>query len=185
MSTITASGRPSVATRQVPGFIKRCWDALQERRKRTKLRAALYGLSGHDLHDIGIAHGDIEFVAANPDIDPRASDAARCRTSHGIALMSYCDPARGEPWQAHLKQKCQTSLAVNTTTPGSSMAVKLPSFTASLQLPYGETDPSIVFNLMKSLHGSSRECSTPTRAKVSRVQACTTLWPFRLASAAP
>ena len=73
MSTITVLGRPSVQTRQVPGFIGRCWNTLQERRKRAKARAALYGLSGHDLHDIGIAHGDIEYVAANPDIDPRGA----------------------------------------------------------------------------------------------------------------
>jgi uncharacterized protein YjiS (DUF1127 family) len=46
-------------------------EALQERRKREKVRAALYGLNGRDLHDIGIAHGEIEYVASNPDIDPR------------------------------------------------------------------------------------------------------------------
>ena len=39
--------------------------------KRAKVRAALYGLSGRDLKDIGIAHGEIEYVASNPDIDPR------------------------------------------------------------------------------------------------------------------
>lgn len=71
MSTITVSGQPAVSTRQVPGFIRRCWNALQERRTREKVRAALYALKGRDLHDIGIAHGDIEYVASNPDINPR------------------------------------------------------------------------------------------------------------------
>jgi uncharacterized protein YjiS (DUF1127 family) len=71
MSTITVLGQPAVSTRQVPGFIRGCWNALQERRKRAKVRAALYGLSGRDLQDIGIAHGEIEYVASNPDIDPR------------------------------------------------------------------------------------------------------------------
>jgi uncharacterized protein YjiS (DUF1127 family) len=71
MSTITVSGQPAASTRQVPGFIRRCWDALQARRKREKVRAALYGLHGRDLQDIGIAHGDIEYVASHPDIDPR------------------------------------------------------------------------------------------------------------------
>ena len=71
MSTITVIGQPSVSTRQVPGFIRRCWSAFQERRKREKVRAALYGLNGRDLKDIGIAHGEIEYVASNPDIDPR------------------------------------------------------------------------------------------------------------------
>jgi len=73
MSTITVSGQPSVSTRQGLGFIRGCWNAFQERRRRAKVRAALYGLNGRDLHDIGIAHGDIEYVAANPDIDPRGA----------------------------------------------------------------------------------------------------------------
>ena len=71
LSTIAVSGQPSVSTRQVPGFVRRCWNALQERRQREKVRAALYGPTTRDLHDIGIAHGDIEYVASNPDIDPR------------------------------------------------------------------------------------------------------------------
>jgi uncharacterized protein YjiS (DUF1127 family) len=71
MSTLTALGQAAMSNRQVAGFIRRCWDALQERRKREKVRAALYGLNGRDLKDIGIAHGEIEYVASNPDIDPR------------------------------------------------------------------------------------------------------------------
>ena len=71
MSTITVLGQPSLSTRRVQDFIRGCWNALQERRRRTKVRAALYALNGRELHDIGIAHGDIEYVAANPNIDPR------------------------------------------------------------------------------------------------------------------
>jgi len=71
MSAISVLGQPSGSTRQTPGFIRRCWNALQERRKCAKVRAALYGLNDRDLHDIGIAHGDIEYVASNPDVDPR------------------------------------------------------------------------------------------------------------------
>ena len=73
MSTITVSGQPSLSTRQVPGFIRRCWSALQERRRREKVRAALYVLNDRDLHDIGIAHGDIEYIASHPEIDPRGT----------------------------------------------------------------------------------------------------------------
>ena len=73
MSTITVSGQPSLSTRQVPGFIRGYWNALQERRRREKVRAALYGLNGRDLQDIGIAHGEIEYVASNPDVDPRGA----------------------------------------------------------------------------------------------------------------
>ena len=71
MSTLIVSGQPPLLTRQVPGFIRGCWNVLQERRRRAKVRAALHALSGRDLHDIGIAHGDIEYVASHPEIDPR------------------------------------------------------------------------------------------------------------------
>ena len=76
MSTITVLGQPAaVSTRQVPGFIRGCWNALQERRKRAKVRAALYALNGRDLQDIGIAYGEIEYVASNRSVDPRGAAA--------------------------------------------------------------------------------------------------------------
>jgi uncharacterized protein YjiS (DUF1127 family) len=59
---------------QVPAFLKRCWSALQERRKQARLRAALHALSDHYLRDIGIARGEIEYLALNGTderIDPR------------------------------------------------------------------------------------------------------------------
>jgi uncharacterized protein YjiS (DUF1127 family) len=64
-------GTAIVSIRQVPGFISGCWNGLQERQKRAKSLAALYGLNGRDLQDIGIAYGDIEYVVSNSDIDPR------------------------------------------------------------------------------------------------------------------
>jgi uncharacterized protein YjiS (DUF1127 family) len=73
MSTLTTWGQTAVSNRQVDGFIRKGWDALQERRKREKVRAALYGLNGRDLKDVGIAHGEIEYVASHPDIDPRGA----------------------------------------------------------------------------------------------------------------
>jgi uncharacterized protein YjiS (DUF1127 family) len=71
MSTITVLGQPTVSIRQVPGFIRGCWNGLQERHKRAKSLAALHGLNGRDLQDIGIAYRDIEYVVSNSDIDPR------------------------------------------------------------------------------------------------------------------
>jgi uncharacterized protein YjiS (DUF1127 family) len=64
-------GQSVAPTQRVPGLIRTCWNAFQDRRKRAKLRVALYSLDGRDLHDIGIAHGDIEYVVSHPDIDPR------------------------------------------------------------------------------------------------------------------
>jgi uncharacterized protein YjiS (DUF1127 family) len=50
---------------RVSAFFKRCWSAHQERRKRARLRAALYALSDRDLRDIGIARSEIEYLALN------------------------------------------------------------------------------------------------------------------------
>jgi uncharacterized protein YjiS (DUF1127 family) len=59
---------------QVSAFLKRWWSALQERRKRARLRAALHALPDRYLRDIGIARGEIEYLALNGTderIDPR------------------------------------------------------------------------------------------------------------------
>jgi uncharacterized protein YjiS (DUF1127 family) len=61
-------------TLHVSAFVKRCWSALQERRKSEKLRAALYALPDRDLRDIGIARAEIEYLAVNgtdEQVDPR------------------------------------------------------------------------------------------------------------------
>jgi uncharacterized protein YjiS (DUF1127 family) len=58
----------------VPAFIRRCWHALQQRRKRTRLRAALYALPERNLRDIGISFSEIEYLAlygADEREDPR------------------------------------------------------------------------------------------------------------------
>jgi hypothetical protein len=34
----------------------------------------LYGLKDWEFKHIGIAHGEIDYVTSNPDIDPRGSD---------------------------------------------------------------------------------------------------------------
>ena len=89
MSTITVLGQPSVSTRQVPGFIRGCWNALQERRKREKVRAALYGLNGRDLKISALRMARSSTWPRTRISTREASDAARCRTSHRITLMSY------------------------------------------------------------------------------------------------
>jgi len=74
MSTIydaTGLGQTVVSTRHVSSFIRACWDAFQARRERARLRAALYDLREYELRDIGIAHGEIEYVVSNRSADPR------------------------------------------------------------------------------------------------------------------
>jgi uncharacterized protein YjiS (DUF1127 family) len=61
-------------TSHLCAFFKRCRTALQERRKRARLRAALYALSDRDLRDIGVSWSEIEFLALNGTderLDPR------------------------------------------------------------------------------------------------------------------
>ena len=57
-------------------FFKGYWTALQERRKREKLRADLSCLNDFELNDIGIARGEIDYVVANCSIDPRGVRSA-------------------------------------------------------------------------------------------------------------
>ena len=62
-----------VAVRLVPTALACCRDALLEWRKREKLRATLSDLSDRELLDIGIARGEVDYVACNRTIDPRSA----------------------------------------------------------------------------------------------------------------
>ncbi|MCP3401350.1 DUF1127 domain-containing protein [Bradyrhizobium sp. CCGB20] len=63
--------RRSTSTRHVPSLIRQYWDAFQARRERRRLRATLSGLNDRELMDIGTTRGEIDYVASNPDVDPR------------------------------------------------------------------------------------------------------------------
>jgi uncharacterized protein YjiS (DUF1127 family) len=52
-------------------FLWRYWSALQERRQRQRLRAALRYLSDRELMDIGIARDEIDYIASQRGIDLR------------------------------------------------------------------------------------------------------------------
>ncbi len=67
----TRLDQTSGSTRHVASFIWKYWDALQERRERQKLRAALSDLSDTELMDIGTTRGEIDYVASHRGIDPR------------------------------------------------------------------------------------------------------------------
>jgi len=61
-------------TPRISAFCKRCRSALQERRKRARLRAALRALPDRILKDIGVSREDIEYLARNGTderVDPR------------------------------------------------------------------------------------------------------------------
>lgn len=64
-------GQTIASTRYVSSFLKRCWSALLERRKRRRLQATLCDLSDRELMDIGTTRGEIDYVASSRDIDPR------------------------------------------------------------------------------------------------------------------
>jgi uncharacterized protein YjiS (DUF1127 family) len=67
----TGLGQTAASTRRVSSFFKRYWGAFRERRERQRLRAVLYSLKDWELQDIGIARGEIEYIASNRSIDPR------------------------------------------------------------------------------------------------------------------
>jgi uncharacterized protein YjiS (DUF1127 family) len=72
MSTMTVA--PTVvSTRPFAGFPEQCRKAFREWRERRKVCAALLDLNSNDLKDMGIARGDIEYVACNRAIDPRSA----------------------------------------------------------------------------------------------------------------
>ena len=52
---------------RVPAVFRRCWHALQERRKGARLRAALCSLPDRNLRDIGIARDEIEYLSNDTD----------------------------------------------------------------------------------------------------------------------
>jgi uncharacterized protein YjiS (DUF1127 family) len=72
----TGLGQTAALTRRVPSFFKRYWDAFQERRKRERLRADLSDLNDWELQDIGITRCEIDYIASNRSIDPRANRSA-------------------------------------------------------------------------------------------------------------
>jgi uncharacterized protein YjiS (DUF1127 family) len=75
MSTIfgaTGMEQTAASAPRTSGFFSRYWGAFQDRRKRRMLRAALYDLSDRELMDIGTTRGEIDYIASNRGIDPRA-----------------------------------------------------------------------------------------------------------------
>jgi uncharacterized protein YjiS (DUF1127 family) len=71
--TYGATGLLRTATRRryVIDFLKRYWHAFQQWRSRERLRGALYNLSDRELMDIGATRGEIDYIAAHPECDPR------------------------------------------------------------------------------------------------------------------
>jgi uncharacterized protein YjiS (DUF1127 family) len=61
----------------VLSLLQRCWRALQERRRRERLRISLHDLSDRALEDIGLAQGNIDYIVAH-----RAMEKLRDGTGH-------------------------------------------------------------------------------------------------------
>jgi uncharacterized protein YjiS (DUF1127 family) len=87
LSRQDAPGQTGASTRRVLSFLKRSWRAFQERRQRQRLRSSLHDLSDRELMDIGIARGEIDYIASNPGIDPRGGGTMRFQwiMSRGMA----------------------------------------------------------------------------------------------------
>src|SRR4051812_10608313 len=83
MSTIdrTADLAQTVSQRRDSSALKDLWGAFQEWRKWERLRRDLSNLGDRELMDIGIARGEIEYVASNRDTDPRGIRSGGCARS--------------------------------------------------------------------------------------------------------
>ena len=64
------------STQGVSSFLRSCWGAFQQWRKRDRLRTELYGLNDRELMDIGITRGEIDYFASNRGIDPQGIRSA-------------------------------------------------------------------------------------------------------------
>ena len=78
MSTIqgTTELGPTTAKRQVYSPLDVYWDAFREWYQREKLRVRLGSLTDHELADIGITRGEIDYVASQRCRDPRSIRSA-------------------------------------------------------------------------------------------------------------
>lgn len=74
MSTINGTTKlgPASAKRQVYSPLETYWNAFQEWRKREQMRTQLCRLTDSELADIGIARGEIDYLASYRGIDPRS-----------------------------------------------------------------------------------------------------------------
>jgi uncharacterized protein YjiS (DUF1127 family) len=83
-------GKTAERARQLSTLLRRCWSALQERRKRARLRDTLYGLGSRDLKDIGIAWSEIEYLALNGTevrVDPRRQPPLARYSNAGLSEL--------------------------------------------------------------------------------------------------
>jgi uncharacterized protein YjiS (DUF1127 family) len=73
----TGLARTTRSTRRAFRLFRRYSGAVQEWRKRERLRADLCGLDDRELQDIGIARGEVDYVVSNRSIDTRGVQSTR------------------------------------------------------------------------------------------------------------
>ena len=74
-------GQTTDSTQRVSSFLRSCWVAFQEWRKRGRLQDELCNLSDRALMDIGVTRGEIEYHALNSPADTRG---VRCRAEKHV-----------------------------------------------------------------------------------------------------
>jgi len=76
LSEKDAAGPATASARSLSSLLKRYWHALQQRRQRENLRAALHELSDRELQDIGVTREEIDYLARHRTIDGLADSTA-------------------------------------------------------------------------------------------------------------
>lgn len=66
----------AASARPASSFLRRCWQAFRQWRRRRQLRDSLHDLSDRALADIGLTRGDIGEFSINPLIDARSGATA-------------------------------------------------------------------------------------------------------------
>ena len=67
------SGKTIAPARPGLTVFNKWWAAFLEWRECQKVRARLNGLGDRELRDIGIARGEVDYVASNRSVDPRGA----------------------------------------------------------------------------------------------------------------
>lgn len=73
---VSASRQRSAPTRLGLVRFGNCRAALREWYERRRLQARPADLSDMELHDIGVSRGEIDYIVANRDVDPRGVRSA-------------------------------------------------------------------------------------------------------------
>ncbi|WP_407154588.1 DUF1127 domain-containing protein [Bradyrhizobium sp. STM 3557] len=79
-----AAGPPAAPGRSLFGSLKQHWRALQEGRRRRRMRVSLRDLDERQLMDIGLTPGEIDYITAHRALERLRDDTKYLWLSRGV-----------------------------------------------------------------------------------------------------